>query len=56
MSPKGKDVGLTVSGSHTDVFVVVLILSVTLAIWLLSIICNQVRRRVVILGRHDLRQ
>ena len=56
MSPKEKEHGLTVSGSHTDLFVVVLILSVILAIWLLSIICNQGRRRVVILGRRDLRQ
>lgn len=53
MSLPGKELGLTASGSLTDLFAAALILSAILAIWLLAIICNQGRRRVVILGRRD---
>lgn len=55
MSLTGRELGSTAFGSLTDLFVGALILSAILAIWLLAIICNQGRRRVVILGRRDLR-
>lgn len=53
MLPSVREAGSLAFFSLTELFVGAMMLSIILAIWLLALICNQGRRRVVILGRRD---